>query len=133
MLDVAQCGARWCKRSDCRPLLWHRAIHSQDTGELLIQGGLKRSIVAAVTWRIVNTGHVITDTPATHLGSLSTGLCRRLTLCVDTDDCWIMSNISYHMIMESHAVPTSLVSFPPVSWCILVSPNHITNHDFFLP
>ncbi|XP_046664923.1 kelch domain-containing protein 1-like isoform X2 [Homalodisca vitripennis] len=51
MLDVAQCGARWCKRSDCRPLLWHRAIHSQDTGELLIQGGLKRSIVAAVTWR----------------------------------------------------------------------------------
>jgi len=50
-LDVSGATARWHKRNDCRPLLWHRAIFSRDTNELLIQGGLKRSIVATVTWR----------------------------------------------------------------------------------
>lgn len=54
-LDTRNDGARWHKRKNCRPLLWHRAIHSQATGELVIQGGLKRSIVAAVTWRVSAT------------------------------------------------------------------------------
>lgn len=52
-MDSSKDGIRWerIKLKKNLPLLWHMAVYSSATNELLIEGGLKRSILASVTWR----------------------------------------------------------------------------------
>lgn len=53
-VDTSKDGTRWerIKLKKNLPLLWHMAVYSSATNELLIEGGLRRSILASVTWRV---------------------------------------------------------------------------------
>ena len=53
-VDSSKDGMRWerIRLQKKVPLLWHMAVFSSATNELLIEGGLRRSILATVTWRV---------------------------------------------------------------------------------
>lgn len=42
------------------PLLLHQSVFFPKSGELLIHGGLKRSILTIVTWKVSCTNHLST-------------------------------------------------------------------------